>query len=82
MYRFLDVAHPARTLVLTGAAGIGKTTLWEAGITCARERGLRVLLARPSGAEARLSYAASTHARYEPSRSRRSACTAQIAVRA
>ena len=43
--------------VLTGGAGIGKTTLWEAGIDVARERGLRVLLARPSGAEAQLSFA-------------------------
>ena len=47
-----------RALVLAGEAGIGKTTLWEAGIELARDRGLRVLPARPSGAEARLSFAA------------------------
>ena len=45
-------------LVLTGGPGIGKTTLWEAGVAAARERGLRVLSARASGAEARLSFAA------------------------
>jgi DNA-binding CsgD family transcriptional regulator len=44
-------------LVLTGGPGIGKTTLWEEGIRDARERGLRALVARPSGAEARLAYA-------------------------
>ena len=55
---FLAEASPVRALVLTGGPGIGKTTLWEAGIDGARERGLVVLLARPSGAEARLSFAA------------------------
>ena len=45
-------------LVLTGGPGIGKTTLWEAGIAIARERGYRVLSARPSGAQAQLSFAA------------------------
>ena len=44
--------------MLVGEPGIGKTTLWEAGIAAAREQGLRVLAARPSGAEARLSFAA------------------------
>ena len=47
-----------RALVLSGGAGIGKTTLWEAGIELARERGMRVLLSRASAAEARLSFAA------------------------
>ena len=47
-----------RALVLSGEAGIGKTTLWEAGVELARERGLRTLIARPSGTEARLSFAA------------------------
>jgi hypothetical protein len=45
-------------LVLTGGPGIGKTTLWEAGIAIGRQRGCRVLSARPSGAEAQLSFAA------------------------
>ena len=47
-----------RALVVCGEAGIGKTTLWEAGLELARERGLRALVARPSGTEARLSFAA------------------------
>ena len=49
---------PAPALVLTGSPGIGKTTLWEAGIAAARAAGLRVLLARPNAAEARHSFAA------------------------
>lgn len=55
---FLHAGQATRALVITGGPGIGKTTLWEAGIDAAREQGLRVLLARPSGAEARLAYAA------------------------
>jgi DNA-binding CsgD family transcriptional regulator len=54
---FVQAGRAAQACVLTGGPGIGKTTLWEAGIGAARERGLRVLLARPSGAEARLAYA-------------------------
>jgi hypothetical protein len=47
-----------RALVLTGGPGIGKTTVWDVGIAVAHELGWRVLRARPSGAEARLSFAA------------------------
>ena len=54
---FLDGASSGRSLVLTGGAGIGKTTLWEAGVHDAAERGLRVLSARASSAEAQLSFA-------------------------
>ena len=54
---FLDRDTARRSLVLVGEPGIGKTTLWEAGIAIARERGVRVLVARPSGAEAELSFA-------------------------
>ncbi len=55
------VEDPSRhPLVLVGEPGIGKTTLWEAGVGAAREQGLRVLSARPSGAEAQLSFAALT----------------------
>jgi len=50
----------ARALVLDGEAGAGKTALWEAGIEAARNLGLRVLEARPSGAEASLSFAGLT----------------------
>ena len=46
------------TLVLTGWPGIGKTTLWEAGVEAARRDGLRVLSARPSDAEAKLVFGA------------------------
>jgi DNA-binding CsgD family transcriptional regulator len=55
---FLDAAISPRSLVLTGGPGIGKTTLWVATIDMAREQGSRVLVARPSSAEAQLSFAA------------------------
>jgi hypothetical protein len=45
-------------LLLGGAAGIGKTTLWHAGVSSARARGHRVLSCRAAESEARLSYAA------------------------
>jgi DNA-binding CsgD family transcriptional regulator len=44
-------------LVLEGEAGIGKTTVWHAGVEVARERGVRVLVARPAEAETALPYA-------------------------
>ena len=44
-------------LVLVGEPGIGKTTLWEAGVTAARDQGALVLAARPSESEARLPFA-------------------------
>ena len=50
----------ARAFVLVGEPGIGKTTLWEAGVAAARRSGTRVLVARPSDAEARLAFAALT----------------------
>jgi tetratricopeptide (TPR) repeat protein len=43
-------------LVLTGPAGIGKTTLWRRGVEDASSQGCRVLCTRASGAEARLSF--------------------------
>ena len=45
-------------LVLEGEAGIGKTTLWLAGVEEARRRGLRVLVARPDQAEQDLAHVA------------------------
>ena len=51
---FLTGGGPA--LLLTGGPGIGKTTLWDAGIAVAREHGRAVLSARPSGAEAQLAF--------------------------
>jgi DNA-binding CsgD family transcriptional regulator len=57
---FLRGETATRALVLDAEAGAGKTTLWDAGIELARRLGLRVLSARPSGAEAKLSFAALT----------------------
>ena len=54
---FLDRDSPWLALLLTGGPGIGKTALWERGLRLARDRGMRVLTARPSGAEAELSFA-------------------------
>jgi len=45
-------------LRLEGEPGIGKTTVWRAGVELARERGFRVLVAEPVEAERSLSYAA------------------------
>jgi DNA-binding CsgD family transcriptional regulator len=43
-------------LVLEGEAGIGKSTLWLAGVEAAHERGLRVLSSRPAEAERGLAH--------------------------
>jgi DNA-binding CsgD family transcriptional regulator len=55
---FLDHASegPA-ALVLVGAAGIGKSMLWLAGVEAARERGLRVLSSRPAEGERGIAHA-------------------------
>jgi len=55
IFRLLDAGG---ALCLEGEAGIGKTTVWRAGVECARERGFRVLVAEPSEAERSFSYAA------------------------
>src|SRR5262249_13826110 len=55
--RFVVSAPPPRALVLWGEPGIGKSTLWEAGVELARARGLLTLSARASEAEAQLSFA-------------------------
>ena len=47
-----------RALLLEGEAGIGKTTVWLAAVRAADGRGFRVLQARPTESESRLSYAA------------------------
>jgi DNA-binding CsgD family transcriptional regulator len=49
-----------RVAVLTGEAGIGKTSLWLAGIEAAAARGYRILSARPSEAETQSSFVALT----------------------
>jgi DNA-binding CsgD family transcriptional regulator len=51
-------SHAPSALVLVGEPGIGKTSLWESGVTRARSQGLRVLEARASGAETGLPCAA------------------------
>lgn len=55
---FLDSGQRGLALALEGAAGIGKTTLWHAGIELARERNYRVLACRPTTAETAFSFAA------------------------
>lgn len=53
---FLDAADEGSALVLAGEAGIGKTTVWRAGVALAEQRGFRVLKARPAESEAALSF--------------------------
>lgn len=55
---FLAPPAEVRTLVLTGGPGIGKSTLFEVGVTLAGEQGVRVLRARPTDAEATLAFSA------------------------
>jgi DNA-binding CsgD family transcriptional regulator len=50
-------AEGPAALVLEGEAGIGKSTLWLAGVAAAELRGLRVLSARPAEAEQGLAHA-------------------------
>src|SRR5919106_4296302 len=50
------VADGAVALVLEGEAGMGKTTLWRAGVEAAASAGLRVLQAEPSESETALSF--------------------------
>jgi len=55
---FIEEARPQRVaLVLHGEPGIGKSTLWLAGIEHARDRGLRTLVSRPAEAERHLAHA-------------------------
>ena len=53
---FLVSRTPA-ALVIEGEAGIGKSTLWGAGVTEAMRRGDVVLSVRPAQSEARMSFA-------------------------
>ncbi len=58
---FLDgVAAGSGALVLTGPAGIGKSTIWKATLTAARERGFTTLETRAVEAEAQLAFAGLT----------------------
>jgi DNA-binding CsgD family transcriptional regulator len=57
VHAFVDgVWEGPSALVLEGEAGIGKSTLWLAGVEYARNRGLRVLSARPAEAERTLAH--------------------------
>jgi DNA-binding CsgD family transcriptional regulator len=56
---FLDaISNGPAALVLAGEAGIGKTTVWRAGVEAARRRGFRVLICRASETESALSFVA------------------------
>jgi DNA-binding CsgD family transcriptional regulator len=50
------IASEPAALVLTGEAGIGKTTLWQAAVDEGVELGFRVLVSRPAEAESALAY--------------------------
>ncbi len=52
------VSDGPAALVLEGEAGVGKTTLWVAGIAEAAEHGMRILEARPAESETALSFSA------------------------
>lgn len=52
-----DASHGARVLLIEGQPGIGKTTLWLAGLEVAAARSWRILLARPTDVEATFAYA-------------------------
>jgi tetratricopeptide (TPR) repeat protein len=59
LLRFLgSFAAGPRALLVEGAAGIGKTALWQAGLTRTQAVGQRALVCRPAGSEVRLSFAA------------------------
>jgi DNA-binding CsgD family transcriptional regulator len=55
---FLDPGRGELALLLEGAAGIGKTTLWCAGIELARRQQFRVLWCQPTASETAFSFAA------------------------
>jgi predicted ATPase len=52
-----DVEGGPVALVLEGEAGIGKSTVWLAGVEHARARGFRILSSRPAEAELGLAHA-------------------------
>jgi len=53
---FASLSEGASALVLEGEAGVGKTTIWRAGVVEAQERGVRVLQALPAESETGLSF--------------------------
>ena len=58
LYAFAEPpADGPAAIVLEGEAGIGKSTLWLAGVDHARSRGVRVISSRPAEAERGLAFA-------------------------
>lgn len=57
---FLDAVavDGSGVVLLSGQAGIGKTTIWEAAARAAEERGFRVVSSRPTEVETGLAFAA------------------------
>src|SRR5262245_13993240 len=59
VHAFLDgIGAGTSALLLDGAIGIGKTTVWREGVAAASRRGQRVLGCRPVEAEIALPFAA------------------------
>jgi DNA-binding CsgD family transcriptional regulator len=52
------VPSGARALLITGEAGVGKTSLWHAAVERARAAGMQAVSARPAEAETSFAYAA------------------------
>ena len=57
---FLKTDTVACAVVIEGEPGIGKTTVWEAAVSSALERGFRPLRARPGDSEAKLAFSGLT----------------------
>jgi DNA-binding CsgD family transcriptional regulator len=55
--RLAGTTERAAAVAVTGHAGIGKTTVWQAGVELVAAREWRLLAARPAGVEAELSFA-------------------------
>src|SRR5690349_20637007 len=57
--RFVEaVPSGPRALVITGEAGVGKTSLWQAAVGQALAVGMQAVAARPAEAETSFAYAA------------------------
>ncbi len=52
------VPSGVRALLITGEAGVGKTSLWQAAVEGARAAGMQAVAARPAEAETSFAYAA------------------------
>jgi DNA-binding CsgD family transcriptional regulator len=54
---FVAEERRSGAVLMTGPPGVGKTALWDAGLTMARASGRLVLAARPAGTEAGMAFA-------------------------